>query len=136
MKFLRKGMCVIEATNKQLTMAQVNENNKRLDVTRADISSDKELTSDEKASKKEVEKLKTESTNIALISSLISKYQTEANKAVLQNLAETIFKDITYEVEVKDTVGNGNNKHKTNLYVSFLKRKRQFWLYRRVRRPD
>ena len=104
----------IEATNKQLTMAQVNENNKRLDVTRADISSDKELTSDEKASKKEVEKLKTESTNVALISSLISKYQTEANKAVLQNLAETIFKDITYEVEVKDTIGNGNNKHKTN----------------------
>lgn len=104
----------IEATNKQLTMAQVNENNKRLDVTRADISSDKELTSDEKVSKKEVEKLKTESTNVALISSLISKYQTEANKAVLQNLAETIFKDITYEVEVKDTVGNGNNKHKTN----------------------
>lgn len=104
----------IEATNKQLTMAQVNENNKQLDVTRADISSDKELTSDEKASKKEVEKLKTESTNVALISSLISKYQTEANKAVLQNLAETIFKDITYEVEVKDTVGNGNNKHKIN----------------------
>ena len=104
----------IEATNKQLTMAQVNENNKRLDVTRADISSDKELTSDQKASKKEAEKLKTESTNVALISSLISKYQTEANKAVLQNLAETIFKDITYEVEVKDTVGNGNNKHKTN----------------------
>ena len=104
----------IEATNKQLTMAQINENNKRLDVTRADISSDKELTSDQKASKKEAEKLKTESTNVALISSLISKYQTEANKAVLQNLAETIFKDITYEVEVKDTVGNGNNKHKTN----------------------
>lgn len=104
----------IEATNKQLAMAQVNENNKRLDVTRADISSDKELTSDQKASKKEAEKLKTESTNVALISSLISKYQTEANKAVLQNLAETIFKDITYEVEVKDTVGNGNNKHKTN----------------------
>ena len=104
----------IEAANKQLTMAQVNENNKRLDVTRADISSDKELTSDQKASKKEAEKLKTESTNVALISSLISKYQTEANKAVLQNLAETIFKDITYEVEVKDTVGNGNNKHKTN----------------------
>lgn len=104
----------IEATNKQLAMAQVNENNKRLDVTRADISSDKELTSDQKASKKEAEKLKTESTNVALISSLISKYQTEANKAVLQNLAETIFKDITYEVEVKDTVGTGNNKHKTN----------------------
>lgn len=104
----------IEATNKQLTMAQINENNKRLDVTRADISSDKELTSDQKASKKEAERLKTESTNVALISSLISKYQTEANKAVLQNLAETIFKDITYEVEVKDTVGNGNNKHKTN----------------------
>lgn len=104
----------IEATNKQLAMAQVNENNKRLDVTRADISSDKQLTSDQKASKKEAEKLKTESTNVALISSLISKYQTEANKAVLQNLAETIFKDITYEVEVKDTAGNGNNKHKTN----------------------
>lgn len=104
----------IEATNKQLAMAQVNENNKRLDVTRADISSDKKLTSDQKASKKEAEKLKTESTNVALISSLISKYQTEANKAILQNLAETIFKDITYEVEVKDTVGNGNNKHKTN----------------------
>lgn len=104
----------IEATNKQLTMAQVNENNKRLDVTRADISSDKELTSDQKASKKEAEKLKTESTNVALISSLISKYQTEANKAVLQNLAETIFKDATYEVEVKDVRGNGNNKSKVN----------------------
>lgn len=104
----------IEATNKQLTMAQVNENNKRLDVTRADISSDKELTSDQKASKKEAEKLKTESTNVALISSLISKYQTEANKAVLQNLAETIFKDATYEVEVKDVRSNGNNKSKVN----------------------
>lgn len=104
----------IEATNKQLAMAQINENNKRLDVTRADISSNNELTPNEKANKKEVEKLKTESTNVALISSLISKYQTKANEAVLQNLAETIFKDITYEVEVKDAAGNGNNRHKTN----------------------
>lgn len=104
----------IEATNKQLAMAQVNENNKQLEVTRADISNDKELTPNEKANKKEVEKLKTESTNVALISSLISKYQTKANEAVLQNLAETIFKDITYEVEVKDVAGNGNNRHRTN----------------------
>lgn len=104
----------IEATNKQLAMAQVNENNKQLEVTRADISNDKELTPNEKANKKEVEKLKTESTNVALISSLISKYQTKANEAVLQNLAETIFKDITYEVEVKDVVGNGNNRYRTN----------------------
>lgn len=104
----------IEATNKQLAMAQVNENNKQLEVTRADISSDNELTPNEKANKKEVEKLKTESTNVALISSLISKYQTKANEAVLQNLAETIFKDITYEVEVKDAAGNGNNRHRTN----------------------
>lgn len=104
----------IEATNKQLAMAQVNENNKQLEVTRADISSDNELTPNEKANKKEVEKLKTESTNVALISSLISKYQTKANEAVLQNLAETIFKDITYEVEVKDVAGNGNNRHRTN----------------------
>ena len=104
----------IEATNKQLAMAQVNENNKQLEVTRADISSDNELTPNEKANKKEVEKLKTESTNVALISSLISKYQTKANEAVLQNLAETIFKDITYEVEVKDVAGNGNNRHRAN----------------------
>lgn len=104
----------IEATNKQLAMAQVNENNKQLEVTMADISSDNELTPNEKANKKEVEKLKTESTNVALISSLISKYQTKANEAVLQNLAETIFKDITYEVEVKDVAGNGNNRHRTN----------------------
>lgn len=104
----------IEATNKQLAMAQINENNKRLDVTRADISNDNELTPNEKANKKEIEKLKTESTNVALISSLISKYQTKANEAVLQNLAETIFKDITYEVEVKDVAGNGNNRHRTN----------------------
>lgn len=104
----------IEAINKQLTMAQINENNKRLDVTRTDISSDNKLTLNEKANKKEVEKLKTESTNVALISSLISKYQTKANEAVLQNLAETIFKDITYEVEVKDVAGNGNNRHRTN----------------------
>lgn len=104
----------VEAINKQLAMAQVNENNKQLEVTRADISNDKELTPNEKANKKEVEKLKTESTNVALISSLISKYQTKANEAVLQNLAETIFKDITYEVEVKDVVGNGNNRHRTN----------------------
>lgn len=104
----------IEATNKQLAMAQINENNKRLDVIRADVSSDNELTPNEKANKKEVEKLKTESTNVALISSLISKYQTKANEAVLQNLAETIFKDITYEVEVKDVAGNGNNRHRTN----------------------
>lgn len=104
----------IEAINKQLTMAQINENNKRLDVTRADISSDNKLTPNEKTNKKEAEKLKTESTNVALISSLISKYQTKANEAVLQNLAETIFKDITYEVEVKDVAGNGNNRHRTN----------------------
>lgn len=104
----------IEATNKQLAMAQVNENNKQLEVTRADISRDNELTPNEKANKKEVEKLKTESTNVALISSLISKYQTKANEAVLQNLAETIFKDIIYEVEVKDVAGNGNNRHRTN----------------------
>ena len=104
----------VEATNKQLTMAQINENNKRLNVTRADISSDKELTPDEKASKKEAEKMKTESTNVALINSLISKYQTKANEGILQNLAETIFKDITYEVEVKDTRGNGSNKSKAN----------------------
>ena len=104
----------VEATNKQLTMAQINENNKRLNVTRADISSDKELTPDEKASKKEAERMKTESTNVALISSLISKYQTKANEDILQNLAETIFKDMTYEVEVKDTRGNGSNKSKVN----------------------
>lgn len=104
----------VEATNKQLTMAQINENNKRLELTKKGISNDKELTPDEKASKKEAEKMKTESTNVALISSLISKYQTKANEDILQNLAETIFKDITYEVEVKDTRGNGSNKSKAN----------------------
>lgn len=103
-----------EATNKQLTMAQINENNKRLELTKKGISNDKELTPDEKASKKEAEKMKTESTNVALISSLISKYQTKANEDILQNLAETIFKDITYEVEVKDTRGNGSNRSKAN----------------------
>lgn len=104
----------VEATNKQLTMAQINENNKRLELTKKGISNDKELTPDEKASKKEAEKMKTESTNVALISSLISKYQTKANEDILQNLAETIFKDINYEVEVKDTKGNGSNKSKAN----------------------
>lgn len=104
----------VEATNKQLTMAQINENNKRLELTKKGIRSDKELTSDEKSSKQEAEKMKTESTNVALISSLISKYQTKANEDILQNLAETIFKDITYEVEVKDTRGNGSNKSKAN----------------------
>ena len=104
----------VEATNKQLTMAQINENNKRLELTKKGISNDKELTPDEKASKKEAEKMKTESTNVALISSLISKYQTKANEDILQNLAETIFKDITYEVEVKDMKGNGSNKSKAN----------------------
>lgn len=104
----------VEATNKQLTMAQINENNKRLELTKKGISNDKELTPDEKASKKEAEKMKTESTNVALISSLISKYQTKANEDILQNLAETIFKDITYEVEVNDTRGNGSNKSKAN----------------------
>lgn len=104
----------VEATNKQLTMAQINENNKRLELTKKGISNDKELTPDEKASKKEAEKMKTESTNVALISSLISKYQTKANEDILQDLAETIFKDITYEVEVKDMKGNGSNKSKAN----------------------
>lgn len=104
----------VEATNKQLTMAQINENNKRLELTKKGIRSDKELTLDEKASKQEAEKMKTESTNVALISSLISKYQTKANEGILQNLAETIFKDMTYEVEVKDTKGNGNNATKVN----------------------
>lgn len=104
----------VEATNKQLAMAQVNENNKQLEITKKDIRSDKELTSEEKTKKEEAEKLKTESTNVALISSLISKYQTKANEDILQNLAETIFKDMTYEVEVKDTKGNGNNATKVN----------------------
>ena len=104
----------VEATNKQLTMAQINENNKRLELTKKGIRSDKELTPDEKASKQEAEKMKTESTNVALISSLISKYQTKANEGILQNLAETIFKDMTYEVEVKDARANGGNKSKVN----------------------
>lgn len=104
----------VEATNKQLTMAQINENNKRLELTKKGIRNDKELTPDEKASKQEAEKMKTESTNVALISSLISKYQTKANEDILQNLAETIFKDMTYEVEVKNTRGNGSNKSKAN----------------------
>lgn len=104
----------IEATNKQLAMAQVNENNKQLEITKKGIRSDKELTSEEKAKKEEAEKLKTESTNVALISSLISKYQTEANKDILQNLAETIFKDVTYKVEVKNTVGSGGNTTPVN----------------------
>lgn len=104
----------VEATNKQLTMAQINENNKRLELTKKGIRSDKELTPDEKASKQEAEKMKTESTNVALISSLISKYQTKANEGILQNLAETIFKDMTYEVEVKDARANGSNKSKVN----------------------
>jgi TP901 family phage tail tape measure protein len=104
----------IEATNKQLAMAQVNENNKQLEITKKGIRSDKELTSEEKAKKEEAEKLKTESTNVALISSLISKYQTEANKDILQNLAETILKDMTYEVEVQDTKGSGGNTTSVN----------------------
>lgn len=104
----------VEATNKQLTMAQVNENNKQLEITKKDIRGDKELTSEEKTKKEEAEKLKTESTNVALINSLISKYQTEANKDILQNLAETIFKDITYKVEVKNTVGSGGNTTPVN----------------------
>lgn len=104
----------VEATNKQLAMAQINENNKQLEITKKDIRSDKELTSEEKTKKEEAEKLKTESTNVALISSLISKYQTEANKDILQNLAETIFKDITYKVEVKDTISKGGNTTPVN----------------------
>lgn len=104
----------VEATSKQLTMAQVNENNKQLEITKKGIRSDKELTSEEKIKKEEVENLKTESTNVALISSLISKYQTEANKDILQNLAETIFKDITYKVEVKDTINKGGNTTPVN----------------------
>lgn len=104
----------IEATNKQLAMARVNENNKQLETTKKGIRSDKELTSEEKAKKEEAEKLKTESLNVALISSLISKYQTEANKGILQNLAETILKDMTYEVEVQDTKGSGGNTTPVN----------------------
>ena len=104
----------VEATNKRLTMAQVNENNKQLEITKKGIRSDKELTSEEKIKKEEVENLKTESTNVALISSLISKYQTETNKDILQNLAETIFKDITYKVEVEDTINKGGNTTPVN----------------------
>lgn len=104
----------IEATNKQLTMAQVNENNAQLAVTKKNISNNNDLTAEQKVSQREVEQLKTESNNVALISSLISKYQNDNNEAVLQNLAETILKDITYEVDVKDVKGNGNNRHTTN----------------------
>ena len=86
-----------EAANKQLTMAQVNENNKQLEVTKSKISSNKELISEEKISQKQLEQIKIESNNVALINSLINKYKTNKNEAYLNNLGELLTKKVTYD---------------------------------------
>lgn len=87
----------VEATNKQLTMAQINENNAQLAVTKKNISNDNNLTAEQKTSQIEVEQLKTEANNMALIDSIISKYKTDKNKDYLDNFGELLTKEVTYD---------------------------------------
>ena len=87
----------IEATNKQLAMAQVNENNAQLAVTKKNISNNDDLTAEQKVSQREVEQLKTETNNLALIDSIISKYKTDKNKDYLDNFGELLTKKVTYD---------------------------------------
>lgn len=87
----------IEATNKQLAMAQINENNAQLAVTKKNISNNSDLTAEQKVSQREVEQLKTETNNMALIDSIISKYKTDKNKDYLENFGELLTKEVTYD---------------------------------------
>ena len=98
----------IEATNKQLAMARVNENNAQLAVTKKNISNNNNLTAEQKVSQREVEQLKTETNNMALIDSIISKYKTDKNEDYLGNFGELLTKKVTY-----DTYKHNGKKEKT-----------------------
>ena len=95
----------IEATNKQLAMAQVNENNAQLAVTKKNISNNDDLTAEQKVSQREVEQLKTETNNLALIDSIISKYKTDKNKDYLDNFGELLTKEATYNTYKHNSKG-------------------------------
>lgn len=95
----------IEATNKQLAMAQVNENNAQLAVTKKNISNNDDLTAEQKVSQIEVEQLKTETNNLALIDSIISKYKTDKNKDYLDNFGELLTKEATYNTYKHNSKG-------------------------------
>ena len=95
----------IEATNKQLTMAQVNENNAQLAVTKKNISNNNDLTAEQKVSQIEVEQFKTETNNLALIDSIISKYKTDKNKDYLDNFGELLTKEATYNTYKHNSKG-------------------------------
>lgn len=95
----------VEATNKRLTMAQVNENNKQLDDTKKSISNNENLTIDQKESQKQLEQTRTESNNLALINSLISNYKTDENKAYLENFGDLLTKKVTYDTYSYNTKG-------------------------------
>ena len=95
----------IEATNKQLAMAQVNENNAQLAVTKKNISNNNDLTAEQKVSQREVEQLKTETNNLALIDSIISKYKTDKNKDYLDNFGELLTKEVTYNTYKHNSKG-------------------------------
>lgn len=95
----------IEATNKQLAMAQVNENNAQLAVTKKNISNNDDLTAEQKVSQREVEQLKTETNNMALIDSIISRYKTDENKDYLDNFSELLTKEVTYNTYKHNSKG-------------------------------
>lgn len=95
----------IEATNKQLAMAQVNENNAQLAVTKKNISNNDDFTAEQKVSQREVEQLKTETNNMALIDSIISRYKTDENKDYLDNFSELLTKEITYNTYKHNSKG-------------------------------
>lgn len=114
-----------EAANKQLTMAQVNENNKQLEVTKSKISSNKELASEEKISQKQLEQIKIESNNVALINSLINKYKTNKNEAYLNNLGELLTKKVTYDTYKHNEKGEKviSGEATTDIFGSAINRK-------------
>lgn len=95
----------IEATNKQLAMAQVNENNAQLAVTKKNISHNDDLTAEQKVSQREVEQLKTETNNMALIDSIISRYKTDENKDYLDNFSKLLTKEVTYNTYKHNSKG-------------------------------
>lgn len=95
----------IEAINKQLAMAQINENNKQLNDTKKSISNNENLTTVQKQSQKQLEQTRTESNNVALINSLISNYKTNENEAYLNNLGELLTKKVTYDTYKYNTEG-------------------------------
>lgn len=115
----------VEATNKQLTMAQINENNAQLAVTKKNISNNNDLTAEQKVSQREVEQLKTEANNMALIDSIIGKYKTDKNEDYLGNFGELLTKKVTYDTYKYNSKGEKtiSGEKTENIFEKAIKNK-------------